>query len=98
MSNKVLVVDDEEFIRNAIEETLIEDTRHNRLVPVVKNTVIADKLKEAIKELYELHPFQKMKNWMIGMKWAEKISRSPPAFISARIFPGDSRFSRWRWA
>lgn len=36
-----------ELLGEAIEETLIEDTRHNRLVPVVKNTVIADKLKEA---------------------------------------------------
>jgi len=36
-----------ELLGDAIEETLIEDAAHNRLVPVVKNTVLADKLKEA---------------------------------------------------
>lgn len=36
-----------EIVGDAIQETLIEDERNNRLVPVVKNTILADKLKEA---------------------------------------------------
>lgn len=36
-----------ELLGEAFEETLIEDSNKNRLVSVVKNTVVADKLKEA---------------------------------------------------
>lgn len=36
-----------EILGDAIEVTLVEDQAHDRLVPLVKNTVLADKLKEA---------------------------------------------------
>lgn len=50
---------------------------------------LADKLKEAIKELYELHPFQKMKNWMIN----ESNLRVPEGFGKTYIDDPDRNTS-----
>lgn len=36
-----------EILGDAVEVTLVEDAVHDRLVPLIKNTVLADKLKEA---------------------------------------------------